>query len=55
MWLQFAFFGGGGATMLRCGHCTKPFLVGTGLKRRSTSKYCGDACKVAAFKARQEA
>ena len=31
---------------------TTPFTVGSGTGRRSTSKYCSNACKVAAFKER---
>lgn len=55
MWVQFTLYAASGARLFRCEQCSKPFVVGSGTKRRSTAKYCCNACKVAAFKARQEA
>lgn len=37
----------------RCEHCGKGFITGTGTGRRSSSKYCSKACKIAAFRARE--
>jgi hypothetical protein len=54
IWLQLALHAASGAKLLSCDRCGKPFQVGTGTKRRSTAKYCSNACKVAAYKARQE-
>jgi hypothetical protein len=54
IWLQLALYAASGAKLLSCDRCGKPFQVGTGTKRRSTAKYCSNACKVAAYKARQE-
>jgi hypothetical protein len=53
MWLQFAQFACSGAQLLRCERCNTPFVVGSGTGRRSTSKWCSNACKVAAFQQRQ--
>jgi len=55
IWTQFLLHAASNAQLLRCEHCAKPFVVGSGTNRRSTAKYCSNACKVAAFKARQEA
>ena len=55
MWLQFAQFACSQAQLFRCQRCGKPFLVGTGTGRRNTAKFCSNACKVAAFRERQEA
>jgi hypothetical protein len=55
IWLQLALYAASGAKLLSCDRCGKPFQVGAGTKRRSTAKYCSNACKVAAYKARQEA
>jgi len=55
MWIQFLLHAASDAQLFRCEQCRKPFVVGSGTKRRSTAKYCSNACKVAAFKARQEA
>lgn len=52
MWLQLAQFACSGTKLLRCERCNEPFVVGSGTGRRSTSKYCSNACKVAAFKER---
>ena len=55
MWLQFARHACSGAQLFRCQHCNEPYEVGTGTGRRRTAKYCSNACKVAAFKARKGA
>lgn len=55
MWVQFVLHAASGAHLFRCERCRKPFVVGAGTKRRSTSKYCSNACKLAAFKTRHEA
>jgi hypothetical protein len=55
MWIQFLLHAASEAHLFRCEQCQKPFVVGSGTKRRRTAKYCSNACKVAAFKARQEA
>ena len=56
MWFQLALYAANpNIALLSCQRCRKPFYVGTGTKRRSTAKYCSNACKVADFKARQEA
>lgn len=55
IWLQFAAHVESPAKLLRCQHCGKWFRVGTGTKRRESSKYCAPACKQAAFAARKEA
>ena len=52
IWVQLLLHANSGAKLLRCDRCGKPFAVGTGTKRRSTAKYCSNACKVAAYKAR---
>jgi hypothetical protein len=52
MWFQFVKFACSGAQLFRCERCNNPFPVGTGTGRRNTSKYCSNACKVAAFKIR---
>jgi hypothetical protein len=54
MWLQLALHAASAAKLLSCERCGSPFRVGGGTKRRSTAKYCSNACKVAAYKARQE-
>jgi hypothetical protein len=55
IWLQFALHAASNTKLLSCERCGKPFEVGTGTKRRITAKFCSNACKVAAYKARQEA
>jgi hypothetical protein len=55
MWLQLALHAASDAELLSCERCAMPFAVGTGTGRRTTAKYCSNACKVAAFKARKEA
>jgi hypothetical protein len=55
MWAQFMLHACSKALLFQCAHCHKPFQVGTGTGRRQTAKYCSNACKVAAFKARKEA
>jgi|GEM_PF-6137644 len=42
-----------GASLLRCAHCSKAFLIGPHTGRRSHSTYCSDKCRVAATRARQ--
>jgi hypothetical protein len=54
MWMQFALSACSQSKLFRCQRCNQPFTVGTGTGRRSTSKYCSNACKVAAFKERRE-
>ena len=44
-----------GVKLFSCDRCGKPFQVGPGTKRRCTAKYCSNACKVAACRARHEA
>jgi len=53
MWLQFAEHVCSGTQLFRCARCNKPFTVGTGTGRRRTAMYCSNACKVAAYQARQ--
>lgn len=53
MWMQFAMHACSDAHLFGCEQCGKLFSVGTGTGRRSTAKYCSNACKVAAFKARK--
>jgi hypothetical protein len=53
MWLQFALYACSEAKLFRCARCKQPFIVGSGTGRRSTSKWCSNACKVAAFKERK--
>jgi len=53
IWLQFAFAMCGDAKLFRCERCDTPFVVGAGTGRRSTSKFCSNACKVATFKKRR--
>jgi hypothetical protein len=53
LWLQFALFACKQARLLRCERCNTPFVVGSGTGRRGTSKWCSNACKVAAFKERE--
>jgi hypothetical protein len=52
MYIQLALHAASGAKLWGCEHCGAPFCVGTGTKRRSTAKYCSNACKVAAHKKR---
>jgi hypothetical protein len=54
MWLQLALHAASGARLLSCERCGNPFLVGIGTNRRNTAKYCSNACKVAAYKARKQ-
>jgi hypothetical protein len=53
IWLQFALTMCADAKLFRCERCGAPFVVGAGTGRRNTSKFCSNACKVAAFKERQ--
>jgi hypothetical protein len=53
LWLQFALHACSDAKLFRCERCNNFFAVGLGTGRRSTSKWCSNACKVAAFKERQ--
>jgi hypothetical protein len=53
MWLQFAGHVCSGTQLFRCVRCNEPFTVGTGTGRRRTALYCSNACKVAAYQARQ--
>jgi hypothetical protein len=55
MWMQFALHACLNVRILRCQRCSAPIPVGTGTDRRSTAKFCSNACKVAAFKERQAA
>jgi hypothetical protein len=50
LWLQFALHACSEAKLFRCERCNKAFVVGSGTGRRSTSIWCSNACKVAAFK-----
>ena len=54
LWLQFALHLASDAKLLRCERCSAPFRVGAGTGRRETAKFCSNACKVAAFRARNE-
>ena len=54
MWLQFGLHAESEGVLLKCQWCGKPIRVGTGTKRRNTSRYCSNACKVAAYKLRKE-
>jgi hypothetical protein len=49
MWFQLAEAASDGAQLYRCERCGKPFTVGAGTGRRSTSKWCSNACKVAVY------
>jgi hypothetical protein len=53
IWIQLAEHACSGARLFRCDRCNKPFTVGAGTGRRRTAMYCSNACKVAAFQARQ--
>jgi hypothetical protein len=53
MWLQLAEAACAGSQLLRCERCSQPFVVGPGTGRRGTSKWCSNACKVAAYQERQ--
>jgi hypothetical protein len=53
LWLQLALHACSDAKLFRCERCNDLFIVGSGTGRRSTSKWCSNACKVAAFKERQ--
>ena len=53
MWLQFARYAGSETRLMRCASCNGAIIVGPGTGKRNTSKYCSDACRVAAFKARK--
>lgn len=55
MWIQFLLHAASDTQLFRCERCAEPFAVGSGTKRRRTAKYCSNACKVAAFKARHHA
>jgi hypothetical protein len=52
-WIQFALDADSRVRLHDCEQCGEWFRVGTGTGRRGTAKYCGNACKVAAFKARK--
>jgi len=54
MWFQFMLHAASDAQLFRCEQCSRPFVVGTHTRRRSTAKYCSGACKTAAFKARKQ-
>ena len=53
MWCQFAEHVCSGRRLFQCSRCNEPFEVGTGTGRRNTAIYCSNACKVAAYQARQ--
>ena len=53
MWFQLAEAACRGSQLLRCERCSTPFVVGSGTGRRSSSKWCSNACKVAAYQERQ--
>jgi hypothetical protein len=44
-----------GASFQRCEHCGSGFLTGPTTKRRSSSKFCDDRCRVAALRRRNAA
>jgi hypothetical protein len=52
MWLQLAQHIASEAKLLRCVYCNAPIRVGPGTGRRSSARYCQNACKVAAFRKR---
>jgi len=54
LFFQFAQHACSGNQLFRCTRCNKPFTVGTGTGRRRTAMYCSNACKVAAYQARQK-
>jgi hypothetical protein len=54
IYVQLALYSASGAKLWSCEQCGDPFYVGTGTNRRSTAKWCSNACKVAAYKNRQE-
>jgi predicted RNA-binding Zn-ribbon protein involved in translation (DUF1610 family) len=54
MWYQLALHACDGTKLFKCDHCNKPFIVGSGTKRRSTAKYCSPACGNAAWRASQK-
>jgi hypothetical protein len=54
LWFQFAQFACSGSQLLRCERCSTPFVVGSKTGRRSSSKWCSNACKVAAYQERQK-
>jgi hypothetical protein len=43
----------GGFAVLRCAHCGKVFVTGSGTGRRKSSKWCSNRCRVAAQRARK--
>jgi len=51
MWYQLALHACDGTKLFTCERCNKPFIVGSGTKRRSTAKYCSPACGNAAWRA----
>jgi hypothetical protein len=53
MWFQLADAACSGSRLLRCERCSTPFVVGSGTGRRSSSKWCSNACKVAAYQERR--
>lgn len=54
MWYQLALHACDGTKLFTCERCNKPFIVGSGTKRRSTAKYCSPACGNAAWRASQK-
>jgi hypothetical protein len=53
IWFQFAQHACEGSQLLRCERCSTPFVVGSRTGRRTSSKWCSNACKVAAYQERQ--
>jgi hypothetical protein len=53
MWLQFAEVACSRSQLRRCKRCSTPFVVGSATGRSSSSKWCSNACKVAAYQERQ--
>jgi hypothetical protein len=53
MYFQLADAACSGSQLLRCERCSTPFVVGSGTGRRSSSKWCSNACKVAAYQERR--
>ena len=54
LWVQLALFAGSDAQLFRCQQCGHPFSVGRESARRRSkkAKYCSNACRLAAFRAR---
>lgn len=55
MRLEVVFAFEAGAAFQRCEHCGSGFLTGPMTKRRSSSKFCSDRCRVAALRRRNAA